>query len=180
MIRIFVCLIKLFLLCFLLTGCITPYQRMSWGYGYSDIALAPDIYKVIFKGNAATSSDTVQNYALRRCAEIAFREGYSYFIILSGNTSVARSYYSTPTTIQSRSYGNSSAYGNAYGNPGYTNYTLNGSSYGNVNTTINPGVTNELNQYGAVLVIKLLKSNKHIPIALSAQIILNNYASIAQ
>jgi hypothetical protein len=162
----------------ILEGCVTPYQSNGLGGGYSDIALAPDIYKVSFRGNGYTSQDTVQNYLLRRCAEITLREGYSYFIILAGSSSLTKSYLSTPTTIQSRGYSNYNAVGSVYGTPSFANYSLNGKLYNNRFTTINQGSTYEIDKHTNQTVIKLLKNNKGISIALDAKTILNNYTQI--
>lgn len=166
--------LKLFISCVLaigLSGCVTPYQPNGLGGGYSDMALAPDIYKVSFRGNGFTSQDLVQNYVLRRCAEITLREGYSYFLILGGNTATNRDYFSTPTTINSNSYGNFSGNGMVYGN----NYSYAGNSYGNTYTTINPGTTHEIEKFASVMIIKLFKDNKKAPFAMDAQTILSNY-----
>ena len=67
------------LLVFFLSGCITPYQKMGLGGGYSDMALSEDTYKVTFRGNSDTSQEYVQNMLLRRCAEITIQNGYKYF-----------------------------------------------------------------------------------------------------
>lgn len=72
-------------------GCATPYQRLGSGNwknnwaqgGYSDHKLNQTRYRVSFLGNRDTSSEQVELFFLRRCSEIAIREGYKGFVIES-------------------------------------------------------------------------------------------------
>ncbi len=80
-----------------LAACVasTPYESASrTGYGYSDQRIESDRYRVTFRGNAATSRETVENYLLLRSAEITLENGYDYFIVVENDTE-ARSYYSS-------------------------------------------------------------------------------------
>jgi hypothetical protein len=167
----------LILMSLLVSACVTPYAPKGLLGGFSDMALAPDIYKVTFNGNGYTSQDTVQSYTLRRCAEIAVNHGFNYFILLAGNSSVERGYISSPTTIQSNSYGSFQGSGNIYGNPYYNNYSYTGSSYNHTFTTVNPGFVDEINKHSTTVIIKLLKSNKNVPMAFDAKVILSNYVT---
>jgi hypothetical protein len=170
----------------LLNGCAvfspTPYQPMNNGArpdqtygGYSNMALASDIYKVSFLGNGLTSSDTVQNYLIRRCAELTIQKGYRYFVILGSNMQADRHVFTTPTTINTNNTANVYGTGTMYGNSSFKNYSFNGSGYSNTNTVINPGTTYNFTKYNAIAAIKLLNDNKNFPLAFDANVILSNY-----
>jgi hypothetical protein len=58
-----------------LGGCATAYQSTGFTGGYSDLQLAPDVYRVSFKGNAFTQRERVLNLALLRAAELALSRG---------------------------------------------------------------------------------------------------------
>jgi hypothetical protein len=135
----------------LLSGCATPYQKLSYNGGYSEIPLNKDTYKVSFMGNAHLSADQVQNYLLRRCAEITLNKDYRYFAILSGGTYDNSSVYQTPATINS----NTAGFGdiNGFGN---RSYFLSG--FSNSYTTINPSRNYIINKFNSFVIIKLLKS----------------------
>jgi hypothetical protein len=49
------------ILCFagFLASCATPYESTGFLGGYSDTALAPDVYRISFQGNGYTSQETV-------------------------------------------------------------------------------------------------------------------------
>lgn len=70
-------------LAILFAGCATPYQPMGFTGGYADTQLAPDVFRVSFSGNGATSSDRAQDFALLRAAEICLTHGYKYFAVIS-------------------------------------------------------------------------------------------------
>ena len=73
-----------------LLGCATPYQRQGFTGGYSERPLNDRSYVVAFDGNGYTSRSRVQEYLLRRCAELTIAQGYSYFIVLDENASAQR------------------------------------------------------------------------------------------
>ncbi|WP_010598310.1 CC0125/CC1285 family lipoprotein [Rickettsiella massiliensis] len=148
------------LLILTLTGCATAYQPYSLGSGYRDIALSENTYKVSFRGNAFTSNELVQNYLLRRCAELTVQKGYKYFVIVNENTEVSHETITTPTTVQTNSMGT---------------FMGNGSVFSNSYSTINHGQTATLNKYKDIVVIKLLKNNKNDINALNADIVLSNF-----
>ena len=64
-------------------GCATPYQSESYSGGFRETQLAPDVYRVSFNGNAYTSNDRVQDFALLRAAELTLRSGGRYFGVVS-------------------------------------------------------------------------------------------------
>ena len=103
----------------IMVSCATPYTSngpFSFLGGYSDIALAPDVYHISFQGNGYTSSERAQDFALLHAADMTLSHGFRYFAIVNGanNTSVSsitlpgQSYTSANVT----GYGNS-AYGTA-------------------------------------------------------------------
>lgn len=72
---------------FVLTACATPYGQKGLTGGYTDVQIEPHIYKVTFDGNGKTSSDTVFNYWLYRCAELTKEKGYTFFGLFRARTS---------------------------------------------------------------------------------------------
>ena len=81
-------ILVLLLTCTVLSGCASTYEAKQGGLhglingGYTSTKIQDDIYKIAYEGNAATSSDITQNYALLRCAEVALENNYKYFIIV--------------------------------------------------------------------------------------------------
>lgn len=49
--------------------------------GFSEVRLDETHYRVLFKGDASTSRHDVEDYLLRRAAELTVKEGYTYFHI---------------------------------------------------------------------------------------------------
>ena len=68
-----------------LAGCATAYQPKSFTGGYSDRLIDDNTAYVTFRGNGFTPQETVQQYLLRRRADITIDRGYNYFIVV-GNT----------------------------------------------------------------------------------------------
>ena len=73
------------LICFMMTACATTgptYKPMGPGetVGYTDIQLTPNRYRVSFSGGSGTKRTDVENYLLRRSAEVTAQAGYSYFV----------------------------------------------------------------------------------------------------
>jgi hypothetical protein len=60
--------------------------------GYTDLQLTPNRYRVTFSGNSATRREDVENYLLRRAAEVTLGAGYTHFVFDDRDT-VARTYY---------------------------------------------------------------------------------------
>lgn len=141
----------------LLTGCVspTPYQPEQSNGGYSDLALNQDMAKVTFRGNALTSAQVVNNYLLRRSAELTLQKGYRYFVKLDGRTNDDQSTVTLPTTVD----------------------TYKDKKYSTETTTINPGSTYVEHNYTAFANIKMLKSNAGYPEAFDARVVLGNFAN---
>jgi hypothetical protein len=108
--------------CALVAGCATTYQPMAFSGGYSETALAENVFKVSFAGNGYIGADTVSDYALLRSAEVTIENGFRYFIITDERSYSTNSTFTTPTTTNAyvTGYGNS-AYGTAttYGGQTY-------------------------------------------------------------
>lgn len=70
----------------LLAGCAAPnaYRPMSEGqsYGYREEQISGNRYRVTFKGNSATKTETVKDFALLRAAEITLEKGYRFFNVV--------------------------------------------------------------------------------------------------
>jgi len=67
----------------LLLGCATqtayrPAEKQG-AEGYTETRLADTRYRVVFTGNSLTRSETVQDYALLRAAELTLQQGYDWF-----------------------------------------------------------------------------------------------------
>lgn len=73
------------LLAVVLVGCATPYQEYGSRGGYHDFRFEDDRYYIAFLGNGYTSLAETEKLARYRAAQIADREGYSYFRILERN-----------------------------------------------------------------------------------------------
>ena len=107
------------------SGCATSYQSSGFTGGYSDTQLAPDVFRIFFRGNAYTSSERTQDFAMLRAAELTLQEGFTQFAIIDESSSVDVSTFTTPGS----SYTTGSAYiggghGSYYGTySGQTTYT---------------------------------------------------------
>ncbi|MBM3487148.1 MAG: hypothetical protein FJX67_11035 [Alphaproteobacteria bacterium] len=61
----------------------TPYQAArGGGQGFSEERIAPDRFRVAFLGNTLTDRATVEDYMLRRAAEITLAEGKERFVVI--------------------------------------------------------------------------------------------------
>ena len=82
---------------FLLAGCgASKYAPLSGLFakdGYGDSPIDVDTYRVMFVGNALTSAEIVDRYALYRAAELTQQKGFDYFVVIdegmAGSTNVA-------------------------------------------------------------------------------------------
>lgn len=82
----------------LLAGCETGpvYKPKGPGerVGYTDQQLAANRYRITFAGNTATPRDQVENYLLRRAAEVTLQSGFTHFVFDTRDTE-AKTYYRT-------------------------------------------------------------------------------------
>lgn len=93
---------SLFLLFCFLAGCATPYQQRGFRGGYSDYRIDNNTFRVQFTGNAYTSREVVEIYAVYRCAEVTIEAGFDYFILVGEGGEVYRGAAATPGIYQSR------------------------------------------------------------------------------
>lgn len=98
----------------LLIGCAsqTPYQPAEerGKVGYSETQLTENRYRITFTGNSRTPSETVQDYALLRAAELTLQEDYEWFLLASreqerdeqGGSSIGTGFGGTRTSVAQR------------------------------------------------------------------------------
>lgn len=98
-------------LCLGVAGCATGYQKVGLTGGYSNMKIQDNIFKVQFRGNAYTSREKTEDFALLRCAEVALENGYRYFVVLEEKSSSKKGAYTTP--VQANTYGTVNVYGNS-------------------------------------------------------------------
>jgi hypothetical protein len=123
--------------CLLLAGCATSYQRVGATGGFTDMRLAPDVFRITFHGNGYTSRERAQDFALLRASELVLENGFTHFALLDEQQSSTPWVYSTPSTARTTSYGWGDTTGTIHGN------TFHGNSYlaGISTTTYTPGQT---------------------------------------
>lgn len=65
----------------------TPYKsaKSEQSYGYSSEKISDAEYRILFKASDKTPADKVQQYALRRAAEIAQANGFDFVAVASTN-----------------------------------------------------------------------------------------------
>jgi hypothetical protein len=80
-----------------LSGCISPSayapRTSPRSEGYADKQLASNRFRVSFHGNSATSREQVEDYLLRRAAEVTLNAGYSWFAFEHRDTRAKTRYY---------------------------------------------------------------------------------------
>ncbi|SEL84431.1 hypothetical protein SAMN05216359_11942 [Roseateles sp. YR242] len=68
----------------LLGGCMLgPYSKLLAGHGYTDVRLAPDVFRVTFLGGGLDVGPRIDDLVLLRSAEVTLAHGYSYFVVTS-------------------------------------------------------------------------------------------------
>src|SRR5665213_2178930 len=81
-----------------LAGCETTpiYQAQGdhGGQGYTDKQLAENRFRVAYHGSSATSRETVEDFLLRRSAEVTLNAGYSRFVFDHRDTKTRTRYIS--------------------------------------------------------------------------------------
>ncbi|MCU1228707.1 MAG: hypothetical protein JWO97_1591 [Acidobacteria bacterium] len=70
-------------ICFTALGCATQYGSMddSISGGFTETRLSPDRWRVLVVGNSLTSRGDVEQYLMRRCAELTLEQGKRYFVL---------------------------------------------------------------------------------------------------
>ena len=74
------------------TGPVYKPRAPGESVGYTDLQLSPNRYRVTFSGNSASRREDVENYLLRRAAEVTLAAGYTHFVFDTRDTQ-ARTYY---------------------------------------------------------------------------------------
>lgn len=136
-------------------GCSTPYKSNGFRGGYSETLLAPDLFRVFFRGNGHTSHEKVQDFALLRAAELAEQYGYPFFLIVDEQNLTTAHSFATP--------GNATTTGsvNFYGNQ--ANYSE--------HTTYNPAQIHTYYKPKTGLLVKCLKTKPENQFAFDAAFI---------
>lgn len=60
----------------------TGYHSTRFTGGYSDLQLAPDVFRVAFRGNGYTSEDHVRDFLLLCAAQLTIAQGAQTFVVL--------------------------------------------------------------------------------------------------
>jgi hypothetical protein len=85
-----------------LSACATTYHSDGYFGGFDDVALAPNVYRVSFRGNGYTSSARAEDMALLRSADLTLQKGFRYFALADARSSLASLTYTTPTQSSTR------------------------------------------------------------------------------
>ena len=105
----------------LVSACATKYQSVGFTGGFTDTQLAPDMFRVSFSGNAATSADRVQDFALLRAAELTLANNFKFFAVVQSADQSRTGTFTTPGSSQTT--GTMSSYGNTASCSGTTTYS---------------------------------------------------------
>jgi len=79
-----------------LSACATSYQADSWTGGFSETQVAPNAFRVSFRGNGFTSRNRAEEMTLLRSAELTLQSGFTHFVIVDGRSGVDVSQVFTP------------------------------------------------------------------------------------
>jgi len=74
------------------TGPVYKPRAPGQSVGYTDQQLTANRYRVTFTGRSSTKREEVENYLLRRAAEVTLAAGYTHFVFDTRNTE-AKTYY---------------------------------------------------------------------------------------
>jgi hypothetical protein len=140
-------------------SCSTPYQSDSLlGGGYSETVLAPDTFRVNFRGNGFTSSERAQDLALLRAAELTLERGFTRFVIV-GEENVSTEYtYTTPGQAHTTARGTSQSQGNLYVDSSGGTYSGTATTSVDSTTTYSPPRTQVMHKPKSGLLIRAFKS----------------------
>ncbi|MHA3059905.1 CC0125/CC1285 family lipoprotein [Acinetobacter sp. ANC 4636] len=96
----------------ILSGCATSYQPNGFigNGGFDDTQLAPNYYRVTFKGNEKTSKERAKDFALLRASELMKQNGCQSFKVVKENDEVRTGDIFLPqthtTNINTTQFGN--------------------------------------------------------------------------
>jgi len=60
----------LLILPLIIVGCATGYHQNGFTGGFSETRLAPDVFRITFRGNGYTSAERAQDFALLHASEL--------------------------------------------------------------------------------------------------------------
>lgn len=124
-----------------LSGCATRYHANGLTGGFSETLLAPDMYRVAFKGNGYTDPERAQDFALLRAAELTIQRGFTCFAVLDERNSTSISSFTTPGYADTTASGTGNSSGNIYLNPYGGSYSGTSSATVSAHTTYTPPQT---------------------------------------
>ena len=105
----------------LLFGCATAYQPQGMSGGFTETQLAPDVWRVNFRGNGYTKGERAEDFAMLRSAELAIANNFTHFAFLSSKAGTEISSYTRPVT--STTTGSANIYGNMISGSSTTQYS---------------------------------------------------------
>lgn len=114
---------SILVLCLLMTGCATGYKANSFmnDGGFEELELAPNYFRISFKGNEVTSNEKVEDFALLRATDLMLERGCMTFKIVKSSNDSRYSNLYLPQTQTTNA--NVTSYGNAiYGNSTTSTY----------------------------------------------------------
>lgn len=117
----------------LLVSCGTKYQDMGFTGGVAAEQVTADTWRIVSRGNAYTSSTTIQDYVLLKAAETTKAAGGTHFLLIGASDASRVGVVTTPGTATT----------NVIGNTAFTTY--------------NPGITSEYIKPGQDAYIRVLK-----------------------
>lgn len=103
-----------------LAACSTKYQAVGLTGGFSETQLAPNVYRVSFRGNALTSTERVHDFALLRAAELCLAGGLKHFVVADAVDQSRVHAITEPATAETR--GHATFYGDTAAYSGTTTY----------------------------------------------------------
>jgi hypothetical protein len=68
-------------------------RESAHGVGYADKQLSANRYRVSYRGDSATNRETVEDFLLRRAAEVTLKAGYTWFVFDTRDTKERTRYY---------------------------------------------------------------------------------------
>lgn len=124
----------------LFTACLaTPYQKAGLRGGFTETRLAPDVFRVMFKGNAFTSMERAQEFTLLRVSELCFDSGYGYFAVgQEANRVTTQTIQTAPATSHTTGSSTGSEHGRFTASGPGVGYTGSSSSTYSSTTTHTP------------------------------------------
>lgn len=94
-----------------LGGCATSYKSKGFSGGFDETALAPNMYRVSFRGNAYTGEQRAEELALLRSADLTLQKGFKFFALADSSNAARVSMMTTPETTTTM--GNMTTFGNS-------------------------------------------------------------------